>query len=116
MRCTYACGSADHIISRRSFLGAATAGLGLASGFSGMVRPAVSAELARRERQVLLIWLHGGASQLETWDPKPGTDTGGPFRSIETSLPGVRISELMPHDRQTDASDGPGAWGQHQGR
>ncbi len=96
MRCTYACGSADHIISRRSFLGTATSGLGLASGFSGMIRPAVSAELARRERQVLLIWLHGGASQLETWDPKPGTDTGGPFRSIETSLPGVRISELMP--------------------
>ncbi len=96
MRCTYACGSADHMISRRSFLGAATAGLGLASGFSGMIEPAVSAELARRERQVLLIWLHGGASQLETWDPKPGTDTGGPFRSIETSLPGVRISELMP--------------------
>ena len=86
----------DHVISRRSFLGAATAGLGLASGFSGMVQPAVSAELARRERQVLLIWLHGGASQLETWDPKPGTDTGGPFRSIETSVPGVRISELMP--------------------
>jgi uncharacterized protein (DUF1501 family) len=77
-------------------MGAATAGLGLASGFSGMVRPAVSAELARRERQVLLVWLAGGASQLETWDPKPGTETGGPFRSIETSVPGLRISELMP--------------------
>jgi uncharacterized protein (DUF1501 family) len=95
MRCTYACGSADHVISRRAFLGSA-AGLGLASGFSGMIQPAASAELTRRERQVLLIWLHGGASQLETWDPKPGTDTGGPFRSIETTLPGVRISELMP--------------------
>ncbi len=96
MRCSYACGSADHVISRRSFLGAAAAGLGLASGFSGMIQPAVSAELARRERQVLLVWLAGGASQLETWDPKPGTDTGGPFRSIETSVPGVRISELLP--------------------
>ncbi len=95
MNCSYACGSADHVISRRSFLGAA-AGLGMASGFSGMIQPAASADLARRERQVLLVWLAGGASQLETWDPKPGTDTGGPFRSIETSLPGVRISELMP--------------------
>jgi uncharacterized protein (DUF1501 family) len=86
------------VISRRSFLGTATAGLGfgVASGFSSIIRPAVSAELARRERQVLLVWLAGGASQLETWDPKPGTDTGGPFRSIETSVPGVRISELMP--------------------
>jgi uncharacterized protein (DUF1501 family) len=96
MRCFYACGSADHVISRRSFLGTATAGLGLASGFSGMVQPAISAELMRRERQVLLVWLAGGASQLETWDPKPGTDTGGPFRSIETTIPGVRISELLP--------------------
>ena len=86
----------DHLISRRRFLGTATAGLGMASGFSGMVQPAVSAELQRKERQVLLVWLAGGASQLETWDPKPGTDTGGPFRSIETSVPGVRISELLP--------------------
>jgi hypothetical protein len=96
MRCAYACGSTDHLISRRSFLGATTAGLGMATGFSSMVQPAFSAELKRRERQVLLVWLAGGASQLETWDPKPGTDTGGPFRSIETSVPGVRISELLP--------------------
>ena len=59
-------------------------------------RPAVAAELARKQRQVLVIWLAGGASQLETWDPKPKTDTGGPFRSIETTVPGVRISELLP--------------------
>jgi hypothetical protein len=96
MRCSYACGTAEHMISRRSFLGTASAGLGLASGFAGLVQPAVAADLAKRERQVLLVWLHGGASQLETWDPKPGTDTGGPFRSIETSVPGLRISELMP--------------------
>lgn len=96
MRCTYACGTADHAISRRGFLGGISAGLGLASGFSGLISPAVSAELARKERQVLLVWLHGGASQLETWDPKPKTATGGPFRSIETSVPGVRISELLP--------------------
>src|SRR5208283_265461 len=33
---------------------------------------------------------------LETWDPKPGAATGGPFRAIQTSVPGVQISELMP--------------------
>jgi hypothetical protein len=65
-------------------------------GFSGFVTPTVSAELTKKQRQVLVIWLAGGASQLETWDPKPKTDTGGPFRSIETSVPGVRISELLP--------------------
>jgi hypothetical protein len=38
----------------------------------------------------------GGLSQLESWDPKPGAATGGPFRSIATSVPGIRISELLP--------------------
>jgi hypothetical protein len=46
---------------------------------------------------VLNIFLHGGVSQLETWDPKPNTDTGGPFRAIPTSVPGVHICELLPH-------------------
>jgi hypothetical protein len=102
MRCHYACGSTEHLTSRRRFLGTAVAGigagvgLGVGVGFAGFTFPAVSAELAKKERQVLVIWLAGGASQLETWDPKPKTDTGGPFRSIETSVPGTRISELLP--------------------
>ncbi len=98
MKCTYACNSAEHLLSRRQFLGTVGAGLGagLGLGFSGFTTPAISAELQGKERQVLVVWLAGGASQLETWDPKPRTDTGGPFRSIETSVPGVRISELLP--------------------
>jgi hypothetical protein len=96
MKCSYSCRSAEHTISRRSFLGDVAAGLGIATGFSGLVVPSVAAELKRTEKQILVIWLNGGASQLETWDPKPRTDTGGPFRSIETSVPGIRISELLP--------------------
>ena len=46
---------------------------------------------------VVVVDLHGGLSQLESWDPKPGTDTGGPFRAIPTSVPGIHISELLPH-------------------
>ena len=95
MRCHYACGSAEHF-SRRSFLGGIAGGaLGMA-GFGGMVRTKAAADLASRQRQVVVFWLAGGVSQLETWDPKPGTDTGGPFQAIETSAPGVRISELLP--------------------
>ncbi len=37
-----------------------------------------------------------GASQLETWDPKPGLLTGSPFRAIQTDIAGVQIYELMP--------------------
>ena len=88
MRCSYSCNSAEHVLSRRRFLGGMAAA-GVGAGFAGLIAPTVSADLARRQRQVLVIWLAGGASQLETWDPKPKTDTGGPFRSIETSVPGV---------------------------
>jgi uncharacterized protein (DUF1501 family) len=53
-------------------------------------------ELASARKQVVVFWMAGGVSQLETWDPKPDTDTGGPFQAIETSVPGVRICELLP--------------------
>jgi hypothetical protein len=93
MKCTYACGSPEHTISRRGFLTGALSTL----GFAGLVRPAMAKELKSNGKRVLVIWLSGGSSQLETWDPKPGTDTGGPFRAIPTSVPGVHICELLPH-------------------
>jgi hypothetical protein len=55
-----------------------------------------AAKPAANDRQVLFVWIDGGMSQLESWDPKPNTRFGGPFRSIETSVPGIRISELLP--------------------
>jgi uncharacterized protein (DUF1501 family) len=50
------------------------------------------------KKAVILIWLSGGPSQLDTWDPKPDTpmEVRGPFRSIATRVPGVRISEHFP--------------------
>lgn len=92
MRCSYACGSVDHALSRRSFL----AGVVGAFGLGALARPTFAAELQRSHKRVLLVWLSGGVSQLETWDPKPGTDTGGPFQAIPTSVPGVSICELLP--------------------
>jgi hypothetical protein len=68
-----------------------------AFGFRDLIQPAAAAELQKSAKRVLVIWLSGGASQLETWDPKPGTDTGGPFLAIPTSVPGVHICELLPH-------------------
>ena len=40
--------------------------------------------------------MHGGASQIDTFDPKPGRPTGGEFAAIETSVSGLRISEHLP--------------------
>jgi len=96
MRCTYACGSTEHLIARRQFLGGLAAGAAVAGGFDSLVRPATAAHLARQQKRIVLFWMAGGLSQLESWDPKPGTDTGGPFRAIPTSVPGVHLSELLP--------------------
>jgi hypothetical protein len=56
----------------------------------------IAGELKRQDKRVILLWLAGGASQFETWDPKPGAKTGGPFRAIQTNATGVHISELLP--------------------
>jgi uncharacterized protein (DUF1501 family) len=97
MRCSYACGSAEHILSRRAFLGGVASGALGAFGFGSLIQPAAAEELARAQKRVLVVWLSGGVSQLETWDPKPGTNTGGPFQTIATSVPGVHICELLPY-------------------
>jgi uncharacterized protein (DUF1501 family) len=65
-------------------------------GFAGLIHPSAAKEIRQARKQVLLIWLSGGVSQLETWDPKPATDTGGPFLTIPTSVPGTHICELLP--------------------
>lgn len=67
------------------------------ASFSGLFSiPAFAANAKASGKKVILLWLCGAPSQFETWDPKSGTETGGPFRSIPTALPGVHVSELMP--------------------
>ena len=65
-----------------------------------LAQPVLSEELRKNERQVLLVWLDGGMSQLESWDPKPRTRYGGPLRAIPTAIPGLHVSELMPRVAQ----------------
>jgi hypothetical protein len=94
------CGSAAHVINRRGFLSTlATTGVAACADMTAIQAlsvPEVSQELRRQQKRCILLWLAGGASQLETFDPKPGVRTGGPFESIQTNVTGVRISELMP--------------------
>ena len=47
---------------------------------------------------IILVWLRGGASHLETYDPKPDapSEIRGIFGSIPTSVPGMRLCELLP--------------------
>ncbi|MCA9014367.1 MAG: DUF1501 domain-containing protein [Planctomycetaceae bacterium] len=49
-----------------------------------------------RQKSVIILWMGGGPSQLETWDPHPGTAIGGPGNAIKTVVPGLRISDMYP--------------------
>lgn len=95
MSYSHLCTPHEHVLSRRQILGAAAGAAG-AVGLGSLMRPAIAEEMKRKQRQVLFIWIDGGMSQLESWDPKPNTVFGGPFRAIPTSVPGVHISELLP--------------------
>lgn len=95
-RCDYACHSPAHAIGRRSFLGTLAAVGAGTTGLGALVHPVAAAKIAAQKKRVLSIFLAGGASQLESFDPKPGTLNGGPFRAIPTSVPGVHIGELLP--------------------
>jgi uncharacterized protein (DUF1501 family) len=47
-------------------------------------------------KSFILLWLNGGPSQLETFDPHPNTSIGGPTRAIETPLKGISFAEHLP--------------------
>jgi hypothetical protein len=84
--------------SRRWFLQTGLAGL---AGLSlpGLLRCRAEGGAPRASRKaVILLWLSGGPSQLDTWDPKPDApgEVRGPFRSIPTRVPGARVSEHLP--------------------
>ena len=91
------CGSDAHLVSRRSMLSnmlTGAAGVGLVGR---LIHPSVAKEIEAKKKQVLIFLLNGGLSQFESFDPKPKTDTGGPFRSIPTSVSGTHFCELMPN-------------------
>ena len=49
-----------------------------------------------RQRSCILLWMSGGPSQLDTFDPKPEHENGGEFKPIDTSVPGIQICEHLP--------------------
>jgi uncharacterized protein (DUF1501 family) len=93
-------------LSRRSFVKVGAVGfLGLSLGLNDLLRMerAFAAEDRSKSgpqaKSVILIWLDGGPSQFDTFDPKltAPADHKSEFGAIPTSVPGLHISELMPH-------------------
>jgi hypothetical protein len=91
-----------HVMSRRATLRAgalALTGLGLPRLLEARQAGILAGpDGFGRAKSCILIFMWGGPSQLDTWDPKPGApeDIRGPFRSISTSVPGISISEHFP--------------------
>jgi len=81
----------DGALSRRGFLRSLGAG---AVGLSLFDKLSLHADELRKARKAcILLWMAGGPSQFETFDPKPGAETQGPTRAIPTAVPGVAIAE-----------------------
>jgi hypothetical protein len=83
--------------SRRDFLKAGvlgTAGLSLAD----LLRCEARADGPTRTPSVIILWMRGGPSHLDMWDPKPDApvEYRGEFGSIPTAVPGVRLTDLLP--------------------
>jgi hypothetical protein len=89
--------------SRREFLRVGLAGLGSLS-LPGLLRlqQEARAESSRERTAVIMVWLRGGCSHLDTYDPKPdaGSDFTGPFATIGTKSPGLRFTEVIPRQAQ----------------
>jgi len=84
-------------LDRRAFvqIGASSVlGLSLAD----LLRASAAGRTPGAAKSVILLWLWGGPSQLDTFDPKPhaSLDYRGPFSTIPTRIPGVRFCELFP--------------------
>ncbi len=83
------------MLSRRSLLP-----LAAAPALSFLLPPLASKAAARRgnerARSLIVLWMNGGMSQLETWDPHPGTAAGGDTQDVATTVPDLRISSLLP--------------------
>ncbi|MFO0875839.1 MAG: DUF1501 domain-containing protein [Gemmataceae bacterium] len=82
-------------VSRRGFM--TLGGLGLAGLTAGRLAQA-RAGSPSTNTAVILFWMAGGPSHLDTYDMKPAApaEIRGPFRAVQTRLPGLRVNELMP--------------------
>ncbi|MCE9531184.1 MAG: DUF1501 domain-containing protein [Planctomycetes bacterium] len=88
---------ASRSVSRRSFLRVGSLALG-GLGLSDLYRLRAASGTAVRDTSVILLWLEGGASHLETYDLKPNApaEVRGEFKPISTVVPGIDVCEHLP--------------------
>lgn len=88
-------------VARRDFLRFGLAGVGAQMSLPGLMRlrAEASTQTSAERTALIVVWLHGGASHLETYDPKPlaASDYRGPYNPISTNVAGMQLCELLPH-------------------
>src|SRR5688572_10765678 len=82
------------MVGRRSFVAGGLGGL-LSLSIPQWQAAAATGAL-QKPKSCILLWMNGGPSHIDTFDPKPGAATGGPFKAIDTSVRGVQICEHLP--------------------
>ncbi len=92
------CQPGEHLSRRMLLKGSLASAAGSSVlNWGGLAHSADSAEQTRRSsKRCILLWMNGGASQFETFDMKPQSRFGGPFRPISTNVAGTQVCELMP--------------------
>src|SRR5688572_1724656 len=87
-------------ITRRQLFSRLARGAGVAIAAPSLVELLFKHALAHgsnpAHKRLILLWLEGGPSQIDTFDPKPGAATNGPFRSLDTDVAGWRFCEHLP--------------------
>lgn len=69
---------------------------GISFAMPSMSARAAARRRLERPRSLITLWMNGGMSQLETWDPHPGTPSGGETKDLATTAKGIRISDMLP--------------------
>lgn len=91
--------TAQGVVGRRTFLrqlaGASTVAGAVTLGWRDLLI-AQAGELQKQGKSMILLWMDGGPSQFESFNPKVGSDNQGPAKAIKTNLPGVEIAEYWP--------------------
>lgn len=85
-------------MNRRHFLSHITATCSMASisaSFTNTIL-ANAADMKKKHKSVILLWMGGGPSTIDLWDLKPGSQTGGAFKPTSTSADGIQICEHLP--------------------
>ena len=83
-------------LTRRQALSGMAAGLGSLAMGSPLQALTAGARHRPSHRRLVVLWLDGGPSQFETFDPKPGTKTGGPTQALATDIADWQFSQSLP--------------------